>query len=315
MENLAKGCSRRRSTRGNDLRDRADPGESSMPGPRTFTVVDSACMSSQYRYFFVGVVALLVSAGLVATVCPSVADPSPSISWSPPSIVAYVVPGFPQQQRADLLLRAQRNKARIVSLSPSAELVPYVSALSPTVVDAPSDVDQAATITFTASLPQNTQPGTTIAGSLDIQLADKPNHRVREKWSLPVSIRAIGVAAPPLWRLSSIEPDNPQATEPNSGLGITSPSGSVLALFPNGGVPGFGIDPEVIEVRSNIEIDGLQAGRKNYLDPESGVLLFSVISIAPTPAYSHFEILLRPAHVDPDDDVTLERLLTTLELR
>jgi hypothetical protein len=279
------------------------------------TVVNSGCMSSRFRYSFIGVVALLVSAGVVAIVRPSVADPSPSVSWSPPSIVAYVVPGLPQPQRADLIIRAQRNKARVVALFPSAELVPHISALSPTVVNAPSNTDQAATISFTASLPQNTLPGTTVMGFIDVQLTDKPGDRIREKWSLPVSLRAIGIEAPPGWNLSSIEPDNPQAIEPNSGLGITSPSGAVLALFPNGGLPGFGIDPETSEVQSDIEVDGFRADRKDYLDPDSGILLFSVISFATTPEYPHLEILLRPAHVDPDDDEMLERLLTTLQLR
>jgi hypothetical protein len=143
------------------------------------------------------VLTLFVAAGMVA-VCPAVANPTPSIGWSSPSIVAHVVPGFPQQQQTEILIRAERDEDRIVSLLPSAELLPYVSALSPTIVDVPSDMDQSATITFTASLPKNTPPGRTVSGSIDVLLTDKSNRLVLERWSLPVSIRAVDLAEPEL---------------------------------------------------------------------------------------------------------------------
>src|SRR5262249_25704377 len=49
---------------------------------------------------------------------------------------------------------------------------------------------------------------------------------------LPVSIRAIGSAAPPLWRLSRVEPDNPQAAEPSSGLAEVMKVDSIIEGAP-----------------------------------------------------------------------------------
>jgi hypothetical protein len=150
------------------------------------------------------VLPFLVAAGIAAVVCPAVADSTLSVGWASPSIVVYVVPGLPQQQQAEILIRAQRDEDRIVSLIPSAELRPYVSELASTVVDVPSDLDQSATITFTASLPQNTPSGKTVAGSIDVLLTDK-SRSVLEKWSLPVSIRAIDDYAMPKHLLTTLD--------------------------------------------------------------------------------------------------------------
>lgn len=144
----------------------------------------------------------------------------PAVRWNPRALGVTVLPGDTRTQQVDLIVRGKRNNPRRVHLAVSAELAPYVSSLSQAEAEALAGVEQLAHVSFDVMVPLGTPPGTSIAGSLDVQtLSGGGALRTQKRFSLPVTISVIGLTAPAGWRLEPITADDPQSRAPRGGAG------------------------------------------------------------------------------------------------
>lgn len=119
----------------------------------------------------------------------------------------------------------------------------------------------------------------------------------------------VSFIVPPSWSATDIGP--PSGDEPNlTAIEAISPYRSQFLVFPNGGY-GYGLEDDLIEVQTSIEIDGFQALKRDFIYPDNQV--FTRIELSDVPGHPDFRIELLTRNLV--DQPTLESILQTVRIR
>ncbi len=110
------------------------------------------------------------------------------------------------------------------------------------------------------------------------------------------------------WSATDLGP--PSSDEANlTSVETMSPNKSQFLVFPDGGY-GYGLNDELVEVQSTIEIDGFHATRKDFTYPDGGV--FARIELSDVPGHPAFRIELLTRNLV--DQPILEAILQTIQM-